>query len=309
MNESHENIDENKLIRNINCELKKAVIKRMISDVPVGVFLSGGLDSSIIASIMKEHTDNLYTFATGMKNSPDLLAARKVADYLGTKHYEYIYDEAEMLKALPEVIYHLESFDAPLVRSSIPCYFVSKLASDYVKVILTGEGADELFSGYHYLKSFDVDNINRELYRITANLHNSNLQRTDRMTMAHSIEGRVPFLDPNFIKIAFDIPPKLKTPNEKNIGKILLRKAFEGYLPDEIIRRKKAKFSVGAGSSNIIRNYIDDKISGEELLNEKISGQTKIRTKEELYYFRIFNNYLSFIEPARVLGRTKDYSI
>lgn len=309
MTESDDDINESAVIEKIRDELKKAVEKRMVSDVPVGVFLSGGLDSSIIAAIMKEYSETLYTFATGTKNSPDLLAAKKVANYLGTTHYEFVYDEIWMLKALPDVIYHLESFDAPLVRSSIPCYFVSKLAGEHVKVILTGEGADELFSGYHYLKDFDLENINRELYRITANLHNSNLQRTDRMTMAHSIEGRVPFLDINFIKLMFGIPPDLKIADENNFGKALLRKAFEGFLPEEIIWRKKAKFSEGAGSSDIIRNYIESKITDEELLDEKVKSQLDIRSKEELLYYRIYNNYFGFTEPQKVLGRTKDYSL
>lgn len=293
----------------INLELTKAVEKRMVSDVPVGVFLSGGLDSSIIAAIMKRFSDSLYTFATGIKDSPDLLAARKIADFLGTKHYEYVYDEKEMLKSLPEVIYHLESFDAPLVRSSIPCYFVSKLASDYVKVILTGEGADELFSGYHYLKNFDLDNINRELFRITANLHNSNLQRTDRMTMAHSVEARVPFLDPKFINLMFEVPPNLKIQDKNNIGKVLLRKSFEGYLPEEILWRRKAKFSEGAGSSDIIRNYIETRIQDDELFSERVKSPLEIRSKEELLYLRIFNNYYNYVDPVKVLGRTKDYNI
>lgn len=307
MNEDGRRLDMDYITKKINSELKKAVEKRMVSDVPVGVLLSGGLDSSIVAVIMKEFSENLYTFATGVENSPDLLAAKKVANYLGTKHYEYIYNEKEMLKLLPDVIYHLESFDAPLVRSSIPCFFVSKLASDYVKVILTGEGADELFSGYHYLKNFDIDNINRELYRITANLHNSNLQRTDRMTMAHSVEARVPFLDPKFIKLAFDIPPKQKVPDDRNIGKVILRKAFEGSLPDYILWRKKAKFSEGAGSSDIIRNYVETKISDDELFSERITSHLEIRSKEELFYLRIFNNYFGYVEPAKVLGRTKDF--
>lgn len=308
---SDRSVDKNIEIitKKINLELTKAVEKRMVSDVPVGVLLSGGLDSSIIAAILKRFSESLYTFATGIKDAPDLLAARKVADFLGTKHYEYIYDEEEMLKTLPDVIYHLESFDAPLVRSSIPCYFVSKLASDYVKVILTGEGADELFSGYHYLKNFDLNNINRELYRITANLHNSNLQRTDRMTMAHSVEARVPFLDPQFINLMFEVPPNLKIPDKNNVGKVLLRKAFEEYLPEEILWRKKAKFSEGAGSSGIIRNYIETKITDEELLSERIKSPLEIRSKEELLYLRIFSDYYDFVEPVKVLGRTKDYNI
>jgi len=308
LNKSDECHDEDELTKKIKQELTAAVEKRMVSDVPVGVFLSGGLDSSIIAYIMKEYNPDLHTFSAGFKNSPDLIAARKVADYLGTKHYEYVYDLDDMLGVITDVIYYLESFDAPLVRSSIPGYMVAKLASKYVKVILTGEGADELFSGYHYLKDFDVEHINAELLRITANLHNSNLQRTDRMTMAHSIEGRVPFLDPNFVKLAFNIPPMQKIPDENNIGKVLLRKAFEGCLPEEILWRTKAKFSEGAGSSDSIKEYIEDKITENEFFMERANSSVDIRSKEELFYYRIYRSYYDYVDDVKVLGRTRDFN-
>ncbi len=301
--------DEEELLSKIYSELEKAVRKRMVSDVPVGVFLSGGLDSSIIAYIMKKHSKNLHSFAAGFENSPDILSARRAAEFLGTEHHEYIYNLDEMLEVLPDVIYHLESFDAPLVRSSIPGYFVAKLASRFVKVVLTGEGADELFSGYHYLKKFDVKHINSELMRITANLHQSNLQRTDRMTMAHSVEGRVPFLDPNFIRLAFSIPPVQKLPDKENTGKLLLRKSFKGCLPDEILWRAKEKFSAGAGSSFAIKKYADRIISYEEFFNERIVSSVDIRTREELYYYRLFKKYFGYVNPENVLGRTLDYDL
>lgn len=307
LSRSDECHDEEVLVKKIKQELTEAVEKRMVSDVPVGVFLSGGLDSSIIAYLMKERNPDLHTFSAGFKNSPDLIAAKKVADFLGTKHFECVYNLDDMLSVLTDVIYFLESFDAPLVRSSIPGYMVAKLASKYVKVILTGEGADELFSGYHYLKEFDVEQINAELMRITANLHNSNLQRTDRMTMAHSIEGRVPFLDPNFLKLAFNIPPIQKVPDENNMGKVLLRKAFEGCLPDEILWRVKAKFSEGAGSSDSIKNYIEDKITDTEFFNERVNSPVDIRSKEELFYYRIYKTYYDFVDNENVLGRTRDF--
>lgn len=309
MNSGDEIHDEELLLSKIYRELEKAVIKRMISDVPVGVLLSGGLDSSIIAYIMKKHNKNLYSFAAGFENSPDLISARRAAEFLGTKHHEYVYNLEEMLEVLPDVIYHLESFDAPLVRSSIPGYFVSKLASRFVKVVLTGEGADELFSGYHYLKKFDVEHINSELLRITANLHQSNLQRTDRMTMAHSVEGRVPFLDPNFIKLAFSISPLQKLPDKENKGKLLLRKSFIGCLPDEILWRVKEKFSVGAGSSDALKEHAERIITEEEYFSERVVSSVDIRGKEELYYYRIFKEYFGYVNPENVLGRTMDYDL
>jgi asparagine synthase (glutamine-hydrolysing) len=169
--------------------LETAVIKRLMSDVPLGVFLSGGLDSSIIAAIAAKHVPNLKTFSVGTDDSEDRACADICSEFLGTDHYEKTYSLDDMLAALPKVIYHLESYDAALVRSAIPNYFVSKLASEHVKVVLSGEGADELFSGYHYLKDLDNVDLYTELLHITNALHNTNLQRCDRMSMAHGLEA------------------------------------------------------------------------------------------------------------------------
>ena len=181
-------------IHQIRETLEETVGKRLMSDVPLGAFLSGGLDSSIIAALVRKHIDELHTFSVGVEGSRDLEAARLVSRHLDTIHHEYIIRPQEVLEKLPEIVYHLESFDQDLIRSSIPCYFTSRLASEHVKVILTGEGADEIFAGYTYYKEIGEDDIlHDELRRSIASLHNINLQRVDRMTMAHSIEGRVPF--------------------------------------------------------------------------------------------------------------------
>jgi len=189
----------------------------------------------------------------------DLEYARKVADFLGTDHHEYTYTKDEVLKALPQVIYHLESFDPALVRSAIPCYFVSRLASDYVKVILTGEGSDEVFAGYHYIKRFkNEEDIYCETVRILTGLHNMNLQRVDRATMAHSIEGRVPFLDIDFVEYVMSIDPSLKQAGKTSrIEKWLLRQAFSGHLPDEVLWRPKAEFAAGCGGERAIAGCRD----------------------------------------------------
>jgi len=258
--------------------LHAAVEKRLVADVPVGVFLSGGLDSSIIAAIMKRYHDELHSFAVGMEGSEDLAAARIVADHLGTTHHEFVYTRDDMLGVLPDVIYHLESFDAPLVRSSIPGYFVSRLARKHVKVILTGEGSDELFSGYHYLKQIkEQDVLFKELVRITSQLHNTNLQRTDRMTMAHSIEARVPFLDPEVIDFAFRLPMNIRQAHEDRMEKWFLRKAFESYLPESIAWRVKQKFSEGAGSMNVIEEVANDLISDKDFEREKNQAPVPVR--------------------------------
>lgn len=228
--------DIDKALNDIKSSLSSSVRKRLMADVPIGVFLSGGLDSSIIASLMKEDIAELHSFSVGSENSPDLEAARLVSDYIGTIHHEYIYTEKEMFEVLPDVIYHLESYDAALVRSAIPCYFVSKLASDYVKVVLSGEGSDELLAGYSYFEEFDnPETIHAESLKIIKGLHNLNLQRVDRMTMAHCLEGRVPFLDIDFIETVLQISPELKQQSKFGIEKWLLRKAFEDKLPPEIV--------------------------------------------------------------------------
>ena len=169
--------------------LEAAVQKRLIADVPVGVFLSGGLDSSIISALARRHKDPLDSFSVATENSPDREPAQQMAEFLGTRHHERIYTIEDAIEALPQVIYYLESFDCALVRSAIPNFFLAKLAREHVKVALSGEGADELFAGYAYLKDVHLNDLRDELRQITAALHNTNLQRCDRMSMAHGLEG------------------------------------------------------------------------------------------------------------------------
>ena len=240
--------------------LTAAVAKRLRSDVPLGVFLSGGLDSSIIAAIARQSTDSLKSFAVGLPGSPDLMAARRVAAHLGTDHFEYEIDAAEVLRDLPRILYHLESFDRDLVRSAVPCYYVARLAAAHVKVVLTGEGADELFAGYAYHKSYrHLDALQAELRRSVLGMHNINLQRVDRMTMAHGLEARVPFLDREMLNIAFRIPTELKLPPHSGVEKWVLRKAFEDLLPSDIVWRDKAQFDQGSGIAELLESVIATK--------------------------------------------------
>ncbi len=271
--------------------LVASVEKRLVSDVPVGVFLSGGLDSSLVAALMSEKIPNLHSFSVGTPQGQDPLYARRVARYLGTVHHERIYTEADMIRVLPTVIYHLESFDFALVRSAIANYFVAELASQFVKVVLVGEGSDELFGGYHYLKGIsDRQLFHRELLAITSQLHNSNLQRVDRMTMAHSVEGREPYLDLDLLKTALAIPIELK--RRDGIEKWVLRKAFEGVLPDEVLWREKEKFSRGAGSALVFERIAEREISDSEFERERrLENGLKLRSKEELYYYRLWRRY------------------
>ena len=203
-------------VRRVRETIETAVKKRLLSDVPLGAFLSGGLDSSIIAAVARQSMPELHTFSVGIEGSRDLEAARRVARHIGSTHHEYIYTEADVVEKLPEIIYHLESFDQDLVRSAIPTWFCARMAADKVKVILTGEGADELFAGYSYHKDIsDYDVLHRELRNSITRLHNINLQRVDRMTMRHAIEARVPFLDTEVIEMAQTVPAELKAPTRQ----------------------------------------------------------------------------------------------
>lgn len=275
----------------IRSALRRAVHKRLLADVPVGVSLSGGLDSSIVTALAREDTPRLHSFAVGVEDSLDLGAARLMAKHLGTIHHEYIYTTEDMIAALPDVLYYLESFDPALVRSAIPNYFLAKLASQHVKVILTGEGADELYAGYDYLARFETpDELQNEMLHITSALHNTNLQRADRMSMAFGLEARVPFLDVQSIALAMGIPADWKLHHEQT-PKELLRRAFADDLPADIVHRPKQKFSSGAGSSQLIAELAEQEISDDEFLMERrrLQGEWNyyLQNKEALYYYRI----------------------
>ena len=281
----------------------KAVRKRLLADpeVPVGSFCSGGLDSSLVAAIAADHIPHLHTFVVGMKDedgnvSDDIKAARIAAKHIGSTHHELIFTEEQYCNALPEVIHKLESYDPSLVRCAVPCYFTCKLAADYVTVVLTGEGADELFAGYHYMKHFPEDKLHSEARRCIGNLHNINLQRADRMGMFFSLELRVPFLDVGMIDLAMKIPPHLKIREHRGarIEKWILRKAFEGtgYLPDEILWRYKVQYTQGAGCESLGEGLAEKRMTDDEY--EKIKTQNPkaiIHSKEAAYYFKIFRQY------------------
>ncbi|MBB5173321.1 asparagine synthase B [Texcoconibacillus texcoconensis] len=285
-------MDRNDLLAGIRHHLQTAVKKRMMADVPVGVLLSGGLDSSLISAIamqVKEQREPLHSFCVGFEGSPDLKAARDVADAIGTIHHEYVYTKEELIEALPKVIYHLESYDPSLVRSAIPCYFVSQLASRYVKVVLSGEGADELFSGYDYLQQInDTEKLSKELVRIINTLHNINLQRLDRMSMAHSLEGRVPFLDLDFVKYALKIPAQYKQSNDDLMEKAILRESFTETLPEHILWRKKAEFSEGSGALDILEAYAEEEIDDVLFKQTVEKAPVPIRSKQECLYYLLF---------------------
>jgi asparagine synthase (glutamine-hydrolysing) len=257
---AEENIDEEAIWRELRLVLEEAVRKWMVADVEVGSFLSGGLDSSIIAALATQATSRrLKTFSVGIAGSPDLVAARRVAEHIGSEHYERIFTAEEVATILPHVIYHLESADVDLVRSAVPTHFAAKLARQHVKAVLTGEGADELFAGYTYHHAY-VDRpreLADELTRSLVTMHNINLQRVDRITMAESLEARTPFLDRELIDFAQSIPALLKLRHTSpdtlestglTTEKWILRKACEDLLPHDLVWRKKAQFDEGSGT-------------------------------------------------------------
>jgi len=292
------------------CELIRktfvqAVKKRLLADpdVPVGSFCSGGLDSSLVAAIAAEDIRHLHTFVVGMRDengdvSDDIKAGRIAARHIGSNHHELLFTEEEYYEALPLVIKELESYDPSLVRCAVPCYFTCKLAADYVTVVLTGEGADELFTGYHYMKHFPVDKLNLEARRCIGNLHNINLQRADRMGMFFSLELRVPYLDVAMIDLAMKIPPELKIRehNGAKIEKWILRKAFENtnYLPDDILWRYKVQYTQGAGCESLGEALAEREMSEEEFQQIKTENpKATINSREAAYYFKIFRQFHS----------------
>jgi asparagine synthase (glutamine-hydrolysing) len=281
--------------------LEAAIEKRLVSDVPVGVFLSGGLDSSIVAAVAARHLRPLRTFAVGTEGSPDLEAARVVARFIGSDHHESVLDPEEIGRDLATILYHLESFDLDLVRSAIPCFYCSRLASDHVKVVLTGEGADELFAGYEYYRAIqDPQVLQAELRRSVGALHNSNLQRVDRMTMAHGVEGRVPFLDLDLVHLAQTIAPELKLRRLSDgtvVDKWILRATFEDLLPEEIVWRDKLQFDQGSGALDLLGTALRHHEARSLHRGGAVSPvPPRLRSREESIYFRLILD--SFGEAA-----------
>lgn len=242
--------------RELRLTLEDAVRKWMVADVEVGSFLSGGLDSSIIAAIAAQSVDRpLKTFSVGLEGSPDVVAARRVADHIGSEHFQLTFTPQDIVDALPHVIYHLESSDVDLVRSAIPTHFATTLARRHVKAVLTGEGADELFAGYSYHHGYanSPRELADELTRSLTSMHNINLQRVDRITMAQGLEARTPFLDRDLIDFAQSIPASLKMRvasdgSGETTEKWILREACKDLLPHDVVWRKKAQFDEGTGT-------------------------------------------------------------
>ncbi len=284
--------------------LEKSIEKRAKRGVAFGSWLSGGLDSSIMAAMSRPYIDTLHTFAAGFPGAPDLEFAQIVARHIGSKHHEVIPTFKEIINLIPDVIYHLESFDALLIRSTLMNYLVAKYASDYVPAVFSGEGGDELFAGYEYLKDLSLDDLPGELIDITGRLHNTALQRVDRCSAAHGTVAYLGFLDQDVVDYAHRIPAEYKIYN--GMEKWILRRAVFDLLPESISLRKKAKFWEGAGVEDQIANYVADKVTDDDFRNQRrLPNGEELNTKEELYYYRIFVERFGVMKNLEWMGRTK----
>lgn len=294
------------MVHGLRLRLEQAISRR-VDDEQMGCWLSGGLDSSAMAALVRPHVRRLHTFAAGVSGAPDLEFAAQVADFLGTDHQEVVVTLDELLAVLPDVIYYLESFDALLVRSSITNYLVARRAADYAASVFSGEGGDELFAGYSYLKEIDLDEIPKELVDITQRLHNTALQRVDRSASANGLAVHVPFLDTDVVEYALRIPPQLKLHDDGELTeKWIVRQALVGALPEAVLWRPKAKFWEGAGVGDLLSLYAQEKISDTEFHCERwLPNGWCLNTKEELMYYRIFHEHFGDLEDLSWMGRTK----
>lgn len=307
-------------IEELRAALDAAVQRQLMSDVPYGVLLSGGLDSSIISAIAKRHaakrveSDNqadawwpqLHSFAIGLKGAPDLAAARKVAEHIGTVHHEINYTIQEGLDALRDVIYYIETYDVTTVRASTPMYLLARVIKSMgIKMVLSGEGADEIFGGYLYFhKAPDAQAFHEETVRKLNKLHLYDCLRANKSLSAWGVEGRVPFLDKEFLDVAMRLNPEAKMAKNGKMEKWILRKAFEDMLPESVAWRQKEQFSDGVGYS-----WIDTlkKIAAQSVTDEQLAHAAERfpfnppLNKEEYCYRSIFEEYFPSLTAARTV--------
>jgi asparagine synthase (glutamine-hydrolysing) len=290
--------------------LEDAVHRQLMSDVPYGVLLSGGLDSSVVSALAKKFASKriesgdkveawwpqLHSFAIGLQNSPDLEAARKVASHIGTVHHEINFTLEEGLDAIRDVIYHIETYDVTTVRASTPMYLMARVIKSMgVKMVLSGEGADEIFGGYLYFhKAPDPRAFHEETVRKLSKLHLYDCLRANKSLAAWGVEGRVPFLDKEFMDVAMRLNPADKMISKDRIEKWVVRKAFEDYLPASIAWRQKEQFSDGVGYNWIdtLRTMASKEVSDEQLKNARYRFPVNPpMSKEEYFYRSIFSEH------------------
>jgi asparagine synthase (glutamine-hydrolysing) len=284
-------------------QLLEDAVSLSIRRKDTGSLLSGGLDSAAITAFAVRHISGIKTFTAGVEGAPDLAYASLTARYLGTDHHETIVTVNDLVSILPDVIWHLESFDPLLIRSSLLNFVAAREASGLVSDILSGEGADELFAGYHYLNTLPLEKVREELLRLTGKLHNTALQRVDRCASAFGMTARLIFPRRALMEYAMAVPVKLKIFNGE--GKWLLRKAVEELLPPEIVWRSKAKFWEGGGVNEKLSEIAEESITDSDFRNERVLPNGWILSgKEELYYYRIFRDHFGKEISLSWMGRT-----
>ena len=307
---NYDNIKNNNSKTDLRESLEDAVKRQLMSDVPFGVLLSGGLDSSVISSIVKKFSKKriesnqekdawwpqIHSFAVGLKGSPDLIAASKVSKHLGTIHHEIHFTIQEALDSLEDVIYYLETYDVTTVRASTPMYLMGRyIKSMGVKMVLSGEGADEIFGGYLYFhKAPNAREFHEETVRKINKLHLFDCLRANKSLSAWGVEGRVPFLDKEFIDYSMNIDPKLKMISSDKMEKHILRDSFNGYLPNDILWRQKEQFSDGVGYSWIdsLKEHAENSVSDKDYNNRLIIFPVNTpKSKEEFLFRRIFEKH------------------
>jgi asparagine synthase (glutamine-hydrolysing) len=297
-------------------DLKKAfedaVKSHLMSDVPYAVLLSGGLDSSLVSAVAAQYVakrveddgqsdawwPRLHSFAVGLKGAPDLVAAQKVADMIGTVHHEVHFTIQEGLDAIRDVIYYLETYDTTTIRAATPMYLMTrKIKAMGIKMVLSGEGSDEIFGGYLYFhKAPNAKEFHEETVRKLDRLHMFDCARANKATSAWGVEARVPFLDKNFIDVAMRLNPQDKMCIDGKMEKWILRKAFDDntYLPDEVLWRQKEQFGDGVGYSWIdsIRDFVEAEVSDQQLANAEFRFPVNTPDTKEGYFYRtIFEGY------------------
>ena len=318
----YENVKDNKTsIEELRDALTQAVDRQLMADVPYGVLLSGGLDSSVISALAqilnKKKVENrdaigwsprLHSFAVGLKGAPDLIAAKKVADFIGTKHHEINYTVQEGLDAVRDVIYYLETYDVTTVRASTPMYLLARVIKSMgIKMVLSGEGADEIFGGYLYFhKAPSAEEFHKETVRKISKLYLYDCLRANKALSAWGVEGRVPFLDKECMDVAMRLNPADKIPGKLAGGRMekwVVRKAFEDIIPQEIAWRQKEQFSDGVGYSWIdtLKKITSERVTDQMM--EEAADRFPVNTpmnKEEYYYRSIFEQHF----PSNTAART-----
>jgi asparagine synthase (glutamine-hydrolysing) len=297
-------------IQTLKKALEDAVHRQLMSDVPYGVLLSGGLDSSITSAVAKKYAQKriesddqtdawwpqLHSFSVGLEGSPDLAAARKVAEHIGTIHHEVKFTIQEGLDAIRDVIYHLETYDITTIRASTPMYLMARVIKSMgIKMVLSGEGADELFGGYLYFhKAPSALDFHEETVRKLDKLHMYDCLRANKSLAAWGIEGRVPFLDKEFMDVAMRINPNDKMITKERMEKWVVRKAFEDYLPESVAWRQKEQFSDGVGYNWIdtLKAVVAEEVTDEQMANAHFRFPLQTPSNKEEYYYRsIFESH------------------